>query len=88
MRTPTLRYRCPLVDGPPPIGCILMGDGPRVRRGYRILGVVRTKGALPALGVTTWRLHVEPMPKARAQAEIEAGAPHWDIVWDRRERRR
>jgi hypothetical protein len=65
-----------------------MGDGPRVRRGYRILAATRTKGSLPAFGVATWKLHVEPMAKARALAEVEAGAPHWNIVWDRRERRR
>lgn len=83
MKTPTLRYRCPAVDGAPPIGLILMGTGPRVRRGYRVLATKRSKG-IAGLGVATWRLHVDPMSAARAREEIEAGAPHWDIVWDRR----
>jgi hypothetical protein len=86
VKRPTLRYRCPFVDGPPPIGCILMGKGPRVRRGYRILGAARAKSAIVGLGVVTWKLHVESMPSSRARAEIEAGAPYWTIVWDRRKR--
>ena len=86
MRTPTLRYRCPAADGPPPMGCILMGHGPRVRRGYRVLAASRAKSGVPALGVVTWRLAVESMAAQRARGEIEAGAPHWEIVWDRRRR--
>jgi hypothetical protein len=65
-----------------------MGDGPRVRRGYRILSAVKGKTTLPGLGVTTWRLHVEPMAAARARDEIDAGVPHWSIRWDARKRRR
>jgi hypothetical protein len=82
-RVPTLRYRCPTVDGPPQIGTILMGEGPRVRRGYRVLSAVRGKG-IAALGVVTWRLHVERMSRERAQGEIDAGTPYWNIVWDKR----
>lgn len=83
-KIPTLRYRCPMVDGPPQIGLILMGTGPRVRRGYRVLSATRGKGGMIGLGVVTWRLHVERMSKERAQGEIDAGTPHWDIIWDKR----
>lgn len=85
---PTIRYRSPTTEGAPPPGCILMGDGPRVRRGYRVLSAKAGKSGIAGLGVTTWKLHVEPMAKARALAEVEAGAPWWNIVWDRRDRRR
>jgi hypothetical protein len=88
LKPKTLRYRAPFTDGPPMVGTILMGEGERVRRGYRILGVKRSKTTKPALGVTTWRLAVESMPKAVAISEIKAGAPYWSIVWDRRERKR
>lgn len=83
-RVPTLRYRSPLEDGSPPIGTILMDDGPRVRRAYRILNVVKTKTTLPGLGVCTWKLQVEPMSAASGRTEIEAGAPYWCIKWDKR----
>jgi hypothetical protein len=63
-----------------------MGDGPRVRRGYRVLSATAGSSGIAGLGVTTWKLHVEPMAKVRALAEVEAGAPWWNIVWDRRER--
>lgn len=87
MKAKTLRYRAPLADGPPPVGAILMGDGPRTRRGYRILGVRKSKSSQPALGVTTWRLTVESMPKERAMEDVDAGVPWWSLVWDSRERR-
>lgn len=84
-RIPTLRYRTPAADGPPPVGAILMGDGPKVRRGYRILTATRTKSSsLIGLGVCTWKLLVEPMGAETARREIEAGAPHWSLVWDKR----
>lgn len=86
-RVPVIRYRLPLVDGQPEIGAILMGDGPRVRRGYRILSATRTRSSLPGLGVCTWKLQVEPMSAAAARSEIDAGAPSWSIQWDKRERK-
>lgn len=86
-RVPTIRYRCPLEDGPPAVGTILMGDGPRVRRAYRILNATRTKSAIVGLGVCTWKLQVEPMSAASGREEIEGGAPFWSIKWDKRERR-
>lgn len=88
MKTRTIRYRAPVIDGTPMVGTILMGDGARVRRGYRILGARQSASGHPAPGLTTWRLAVEAMPKAAAMAEIEDGAPCWSIVWDRRERKR
>lgn len=87
-RVPVIRYRAPLLDGTPPIGAILMGDGQRVRRAYRILNTAKTKTTLPGLGVCTWKLQVEPMSVASGCAEIEAGAPYWRIKWDKRERRK
>ena len=86
-RIPTLRYRCPSDEGGPPIGCILMGDGPRVRRGYRVLSATKVNSNPAALGVATWRIRVEPMAAASAREEIGAGSPHWSIEWDRRNRR-
>jgi len=87
-RIPTIRYRVPLVDGHPPIGTILMGSGPRVRRAYRILTATKTKTTLPGLGICTWKLQVEPMSAASGRLEIEAGAPFWEICWDKRDRKR
>jgi hypothetical protein len=63
-----------------------MGVGPRTRRAYRVLAATRCKG-MPAVGVATWRIQVEPMSAERGREEIAAGAQHWDIVWGRRERR-
>lgn len=79
----TLRYRAPAVLIAPPPGAILMGEGPRVKRAYCVLGSRRAKG-VAALGIATWALTVEPMSAARGRDEIAAGAPHWSIVWDRR----
>lgn len=86
-RIPTLRYRAPFIDGAPPVGAIVMGNGPRVRRAYRILLATKTKSSLVGLGVCTWKLLVEPMSAAAGRDEIDAGAPHWEIVWDKREKR-
>jgi hypothetical protein len=86
LKTPTLRYRCPTRDGGPSPGDIIMGDGPRVRRAYRVLKATRSSG-LPALSYATWRIAVEPMRAAAGRAEIEAGVRHWSIIWDRRDRR-
>jgi hypothetical protein len=85
--TPSIRYRTPAADGPPLPGTILMGDGPRVRRAYRVLGAVRCRGC-PALGIATYRLQVERMSAARGLEEVAAGAERWLIRWDSRERRR
>lgn len=82
-----MRYRVPLDLGPPPVGAILMGEGPRVRRAYRILAAVKTKSSTAALGICTWKLMVESMSAATGREEIDAGSPHWSIVWDRRSRR-
>lgn len=82
-KPPVIRYHCPVTWEAPHIGLILMGTGPRVRRGYRVLSANRSKGAAGADEVM-WRLHVERMSKERAQAEIDAGTPHWSIVWDKR----
>lgn len=82
-RTPTIRYRCPVNRGAPSPGHIIMGNGPRTRRAYRVLSVRRAKGQA-ALGVATWRIAVEPMSAAAGRAEIEAGTPHWSIKWDSR----
>lgn len=81
-RMPTIRYRCPTIEGGPMAGHIVMGDGPRVRRAYRVLAAVKTRAGLPALGCCTWRLSVEPMSATAGRAEIEAGVPRWGIVWD------
>lgn len=86
MRSRTLRYRSPTIDGPPLIGGILMRDGPRVRRGYRILAASKAKSRAPGLGTVMWRLHVEPMSAARAKQEVEAGVPRWSMRWDRKRR--
>jgi len=85
-RAPTIRYRCPPARGAPSPGHIIMGNGPRTRRAYRVLSVRRAKG-LAALGVATWRIAVEPMSAAAGREEIAAGVPHWLIKWDSRARR-
>lgn len=87
-RQPIIRYRLPLVDGTPEIGAILMGDGPRVRRAYRILSATRTKSALVGLGVVTWKLIVEPMSAVAGREEIDSGVPGWSLQWDKRSRRK
>jgi hypothetical protein len=65
-----------------------MGDGPRVRRAYRVLSAARTKSAIVGLGVVTWKLRVEPMSAERGRAEIAAGTPWWCIHWDKRQKKR
>lgn len=84
IRIPTLRYRCPLSEGSPAIGTILMGEGPRVRRAYRVLSATRSKSCLVGLGVVTWRIKVEPMSADAGRKEIEDGTPYWSIKWDSR----
>lgn len=86
-RVPSIRYRCPAVDGAPLPGTIIMGDGPCVRRAYRVLSADRTQSGIAGLGVVTWRLRVEPMSAAAGREEIAAGALWWTIAWDRRDRR-
>jgi hypothetical protein len=66
---------------------ILMGEGPRVRRAYRVIEARRVKG-IAALGIATWSIAVEPMSAAAGRAERDAGAVVWSIQWDRRARRR
>lgn len=83
-RAPQIRYRCPTTRGQPPTGAIVMADGPRVRRGCRILKAVKVRSSMVMLGMVTWRLSVESMSSAAAREEIAAGAPHWGIKWDRR----
>lgn len=83
-RRPVIRYRTPTAGGPPPAGAIVMGTGARVRRGYRVIRAAASKNGIAMLGFQTWRLAVEPMSAEQARAEIAAGAPHWEIVWDRR----
>lgn len=85
-RIPTLRYRCPTTEGAPQPGHIVMGQGPRVRRAYRVLSAAASRGGLVALGCTTWRLRVEPMSRAAGEAEIAAGVPWWGMSWDKRRR--
>lgn len=86
MRAATIRYRVPAIEGTPSPGAILMGDGPRVRRAYRILSAISTKSRPIGLGVVTWKLKVEPMSASTGRQEIEAGTPHWSIKWDSRKR--
>lgn len=83
-RPPTLRYTSDM--GPPPIGGILLGYGDRVRSGYLILAVRKTR-APASLGRATFLLHVERMSKARALAEIATGVPRWNLVWNSRKKR-
>lgn len=87
-----ISYRCP-ADGEAPVpGYILMGDGPRVRRAYRVLsaravrpGWLRDDGAG---GYTiTWKLQVEAMSAQAGRDEIALGTPWWIIHWDRRKPR-
>lgn len=85
----TIRYRCPVEDGSPAMGHILMGEGPRVRRAYRVLLVKQVRaGWLLDNGdgtfSATWKLTVEPMSAAAGREEIEAGTPCWGIKWDSR----
>ncbi len=86
-RAPTIRYRCPAAHGNPSPGHILMGEGPRVRRAYRVLTIRRTRGGLIGLGCVTWKLTVEPISAAAGREEIAAGVPLWSIRWDSRKRR-
>lgn len=81
-RHPTIRYRCPTASGAPLPGHIVMGEGPRVRRAYRVLDARATRGGLIALGCITWRLTVEPMSAAAGRSEIAAGVPAWGVKWD------
>jgi hypothetical protein len=77
----TIRYTCPTGWSAPPLGLILMGEGPRTRRAYRVLG---TRPGLSVEGNTTWRLAVEAMSAARGREEIAQGVPTWSIVWEKR----
>lgn len=88
VRKRTLAYRMPALDGPPPPGVILMGEGPRIRRAYRILSATKVQSHLVGLGTVTWKLAVEPMSAAAGREEIDAGTPWWTIRWDKREKRR
>lgn len=88
MRDQIIRYRCPATWEPPQTGLIMMGDGPRVRRAYRVLSTRRAKNCMPMMGFVTWRIAVEPMSAVRGREEIAAGTPHWPIRWDSRTRRR
>ncbi len=81
-----ITYRCPAVHGSPMPGHIILGDGARVRRGYRVLGAAAVRSGISSLGRTTWRLAVEPMNVAAAQVEIAAGVERWTIVWNKRKR--
>ncbi len=81
-----IRYRCQAALGAPLPGSIVMGTSDRVRRAFRVLSARRAKG-MPALGVATWKLAVEPMNADAGRAEIAAGSPFWSIRWDRRGRR-
>jgi hypothetical protein len=83
-RPPTIRYRSPVAAGAPSPGDLIMGDGPRTRRAYRVLTVRKARKALPALGCATWVLTVEPMSIARGREEHAAGTPAWTIKWDAR----
>lgn len=91
-RAPTISYRTDESDGRPPLGAILMGTGPRVRRAYRILVARRVKSSSwrvgSGLGTVTWKLTVERMSAAAGRDEIAAGVPWRSIVWDKRSRRR
>jgi hypothetical protein len=82
-----IRYRCPTIEGGPLPGHIIMGDGPRVRRAYRVLGAKPSRGGRPALGCITWNISVEPMSAASGRAEIAGGCLRWGIVWDKRGKR-
>ena len=67
-----------------------MGLGPRVRRAYRVLNARRVKSSVwrrAGLGVVTWKIDVERMSAEAGREEIALGAPHWGIVWDKRNRK-
>lgn len=91
-RAPTISYRCSPEDGNPSPGHILMGEGPRVRRAYRVLTIRQVRpGWLRREGdqwLATWKLTVEPMSAERGRDEIAAGVPAWGIKWDSRSKRR
>lgn len=87
-RLPTICYRTPAASGPPLIGAILMGEGKRVRRAYRIISATKVKSRVVRLGVVSWKLRVEPISAAEGRDEIAAGMPWQTIQWDKRERRR
>lgn len=86
-RAPTIRYRCPAAGDDPFPGLILMGNGPRVRRAYRVLNARKTTSVVVGLGICTWKLTVEPMSAAAGREEIDADTPAWTIKWDSRKRR-
>jgi len=81
-----IRYRVPTIEGAPLPGSIIMGDGPRVRRAYRVLGAKASRGGLVALGCTTWSLTVESLSADAGRAEIANGCQSWGIVWDSRKK--
>ena len=85
-RHPQIRYRLPTHIGSPMPGDIVMGEGPRIRGGYRVLNARRSHSSLVALGCITWCLDVERLSIATAHAEIEAGHQWWTIAWDSRKR--
>jgi hypothetical protein len=81
-----IQYRCPIEEENPEPGHILMGNGPRVRRAYRVLGVRQSRGGRVALGCSTWVLTVESLSAETGRREILAGHPHWGIKWDARKK--
>lgn len=87
-RAPVIRYRCPTDDDNPAPGYILIGQGPRVRRAYRVL---TTKQIRPGRFIkegdaylASWKLTVEPMSAERGREEIASGTPYMWIKWDSR----
>ena len=86
MKPLLLRYRVPHSMGIPPIGGVIMGEGPRVRRAYRILSVAKVQSRTPHLDCVHYRIAAESMSAERGRQEVVAGCPRWTIVWDRRKR--
>lgn len=86
-RLPIITYRCPIVDGAPASGHIIMSFGPRARRAYRVLIARKVQSRTAGLEIQVWRLSVEPMSAERGREEIAAGTPHWWIQWDNRSRK-
>lgn len=82
-RPPQIRYRCPTDCGAPTPGSIIIGDGPRIRRAYRVLSAILADADRQA-GISTWRILVEPMSVATGRMEIATGCPRWIFTRDRR----
>ena len=80
----TIRFRVPTEDGALLPGHIVMGDGPRTRRAYRVFSARTSRGGAATLGCVTWILSVEFLSAEAGRSEVKSGCRLWGIEWDSR----